>query len=223
MGNARTAGLLYLIVILTGMFSLAYVPARIDLGGDAASALDNLRAAEPLLRLGIAASLICYTAFLLLPLALYRLLAPVHRTAAVLMVAFAVASVPIAYANTLNKLQVLTLLGQAEYLHAFTQEQLHAQVMLAWDAYGNGLLLLKVFWGLWLLPFGYLVFKSRRLPRVLGLLLMAGCLGYLLDFLGRLLLPAYPGLGIGGLIRLPAALGEIGTGLWLLIFGARNK
>ena len=173
-------------------------------------------------RLGMVAGLICYTAFLLLPLALYRLLSPYGKQPAVLMVAFAVVSVPIAFAATLDKFEVLTLLSGADYLQAFSVEELQARVMWSLDAYGDGLLVTQIFWGLWLLPFGYLVFKSGILPKTLGILLMLGCFGYLINFTGRVLFPGYAESGIAGFVRLPAALGEIGICLWLLVMGARE-
>ena len=89
-------------------------------------------------------------------------------------------------------------------------------------AYGNGQWVLEIFWGLWLFPLGYLVVRCRFLPRTLGVLLMAGCAGYLVDFLGRLLIPAYLHSPLADYATLPAAIGEIGTGLWLLVFGARG-
>lgn len=221
--TARIAGLLYLIVVLAGMFSLAYVPSQINVGNDAAATVRNLVAHESLFRLGIVAGLVCYVAFLLLPLALYQLLSPYGRQWALVMVAFSVVSVPLAIAATLNKFEVLSLLSGADHLQAFSTEALQARVMLALDAYRDGLLATQIFWGLWLLPFGVLVYKSGILPRVLGVLLVLGCFGYLIDFAGRMLFPAYAEAGIGGLVRLPAALGEIGTCLWLLVMGAREK
>ena len=221
--TARTAGLLYLIVVVTGIFSLAYVPSQIMVQGDASATVGNIAASEPLFRLGIVAGFICYTAFLLLPFALYKLLSPVGKNAAVLMVAFAVVSVPISFVNLLNKLDALSLLSGANYLQAFTTEQLHARVMLSLDAYSNGLLVSEIFWGLWLLPFGYLVFKSGFLPKVLGILLMAGCFGYLIDFFGSVLFSGYAETTLANFATKPAALGEIGTCLWLLIMGARER
>ncbi len=91
--------------------------------------------------------------------------------------------------------------------------------MLSLDAYRNGLLVSEIFWGLWLLPFGYLVFKSGFLPRILGILLMMGCFGYLIDFFGSALFPGYAASILASYATLPASLGEIGTCLWLLIVG----
>jgi hypothetical protein len=138
------------------------------------------------------------------------------------MVAFAVVSVPIAFVVTLNKFDVLSLLSGADHLRAVGTEVLQAQVILSLDAYGDGLLVVQIFWGLWLFPFGYLVFKSGILPRALGILLMLGCFGYLISFIGRVLFPGYAESVIAGWVRLPAAVGEIGTCLWLLVMGARE-
>ncbi len=218
--TARTAGFLYLIVVVTGIFHLVYVPSQITVKGDASSTVSNIVASESLFRLGIVSELICHTVFLLLPLVLYKLLQQVDRNLALLMVVFAVVSVPINFVNMLNKLDVLSLLSGTHFLKAFTTDQLHAQVMLSLDAYGNGILVSKVFWGLWLFPFGYLVFKSGFLPRILGILLMMGCFSYLIDFFGRLLFPGYTETVIPSLIILPASFGEIGICLWLLIMGA---
>ncbi|MGH8250386.1 MAG: DUF4386 domain-containing protein [Steroidobacteraceae bacterium] len=220
--TARTAGLLYLVHAAAGIVSLVYVPSQIIVRGDAAATVSNILAFEPLFRFGIVAGLICYTTFVLLPLVLYKLLSPVASGAAVLMVAFAVVSVPIAFVNELNQLHVLSLVSGAGYLQAFTTEQLQAEAMLSLAAYGKGILVLKIFWGLWLLPFGYLVFKSGYLPRVLGILLILGCFGYLIDFFGGALFPGYPATVFPDFVRTPASLGEIGTCLWLLIVGIRE-
>lgn len=218
---ARIAGLLYLVVVLAGIFSIAYVPSQTQVAGDAAATVAKITANTGLFRAGVAAGLVCYTAFLLLPLALFRLLHPHGRTAAVLMVALAAASVPVSLFNLTHKLDVLTLLGNASELHAFGAELVTAQVMLALKAYGNGLLVSKLFWGLWLLPFGWLVFTSRLLPRALGVLLVLGCFGYVIDVFVRLLAPEFAATPMAGYITLPATLGEIGTCLWLLVFGVR--
>lgn len=219
---ARVAGLLYLIVVLAGIFSIAYVPSQTQVAGDAAATAAKIASHEGLFRLGIAAGLVCYTAFLLLPLALYRLLSPHGTTAAALMVVLAVASVPLAFVNLQHKLDVLTLLGDAPHLRAFAPEVLSAQAMLELQAYGNGMLVSKLFWGLWLLPFGWLVLTSRQLPRILGILLMLGCMGYVVDVFARLLVPGFAASSAASYITLPATLGEIGTCLWLLVFGVRS-
>ena len=220
--TARIAGVLYLIVVLAGIFSLAYVPSQLHVAGDAAATVGNIAAHESLFRLGIVAGVICYLAFLLLPLVLYKLLSPYGKVAAVLMLVFATVSVPISLMATGNKLTVLSLLGDAAYLKVFTEEQLLVQVMLSLEAYRNGLKVAEVFWGLWLLPFGYLVYKSGILPKVLGVLLMLGCFGYLIGIIGVLLFAGYAESTLARFVGIPASVGEIGICLWLLVMGARE-
>lgn len=219
---ARLAGMLYLVVVLTGIISLAYVPSQLFVPGDAGRTVGNIAASPGLFRLGIAAGFACYLAFLLLPFAFYRLLSHAHRGAAVLMVAFAVASVPISLGNMVNKLDVLTLLGQTSALAGEPSQQVQAEVMRLLARYNNGILVAELFWGLWLLPLGYLVLRSRLLPAVLGVLLIVGCFGYLVDVFATVLAPSWPTSTLARYVTAPASLGEIGTCLWLLVFGARN-
>ena len=220
---ARTAGLIYLVVVLTGIVSLVYVPSQLIDLSNAELTVSNIRGSLDLFRLGIAAGFVCYIAFLLLPLALYQLLAHVDRRAALLMVLLAIISVPISLANFAHKLDVLTLLSDNAYLLNMPDEQLQRSVMLSIAQYNNVILVAEIFWGLWLLPFGYLVFKSNMLPKILGVFLMLGCFGYLIDVFGRTLFPDFPQGAFASNVTTPAAIGEIGTCLWLLIFGAREK
>lgn len=221
--TARVAGMLYLIVVLTGIFSLGYVPAKLIVWNDPSTTFQNIIASETLFRLGIFASIICYITFLILPLFLYRLLQEIHKPYAIAMVLFAAISVPISLINLTNKFAVLTLIGKPDYISVLKTEQLQEQVMLHLNYYNNGIQIVSLFWGLWLLPFGYLVFKSGQLPKVLGVFLMAGCAGYLINFTGKFLSTAYLESGISKFIAIPATVGEIGICLWLLIIGIKEK
>lgn len=221
--TARIAGVLYLVVVLAGIFSLGYVPGQLHVAGDAAATVANITAQESLFRLGIAAGMVCYVAFLLLPLVLYRLLSPYGKVPGVLMVVFAVASVPMSLLALGHKLTVLSLLGDAEYLQLFSEAQRQAQVMLSLQAYRSALSVAEIFWGLWLLPFGYLVYTSRILPRVLGILLMLGSVGYLVEIFGDLLWTGYADSALARIAGIPASVGEIGICLWLLVMGARAR
>src|SRR5690606_15088720 len=108
---------------LTGFFTLMYVPSQLIVPGDAAATVARLQDSRPLFGFGIAAGIACYTAFLLLPLALYRLLSRVDREVAVLMVALAVVSVPLSLYNLSHKLDVLSLLGDSSHLQVYTAAQ----------------------------------------------------------------------------------------------------
>ncbi len=211
---SRLAGALYLVVVVTGLFSLVHVPSRITVTGDPSATLHNILTHNLLFRAGIAAFLVKQVAFLLLPLALFRLLCPVHRDAATLMVALAVVSVPIALVSLVNRLDALDILSRG------VVDQSQSQATLALAAYGNGLLVTTLFWGLWLLPFGYLVIRSGFLPKVLGVFLVLGGIGYVSQVFWEILAP---GVDFPPYALLPAAVGEIGICLWLLLVGARRS
>ena len=218
--TARIAGALYLVVVLTGLFALLYIPSTLIVWTDATATFNNIKTSETLFRLGIYAGILCYTAFLFLPLVLYKLFNHINKTHAIAMVALALTSVPISLFNLTHKFAVLTLINKPDF---FSAVDLPKQVLLQLEYYNNGIDVAAVFWGLWLFPFGYLVFKSGMLPKILGILLMAGCFGYIINITGGLLFPGYNELGISGFISLPSGLGEIGTCLWLLIAGVKTK
>jgi hypothetical protein len=218
--TARIAGLLYLMTIVTGIFSLIVVPSRIGTHGDVALTVTNIVTNELLFRLGIASGALGYVAFLILPLALYKLLSPVDRNMAVLMVALAVACVPIYFVALANQMDILSLVDGDKYKQVFTPDQLRERVMLLMEAYNNKVFVSEIFWGLWLLPFGYLVFKSDFLPKVLGIFLMLGCFSYLIGYFAQII---FPHATIPSFVMLPATFGEIGICLWLLIVGVRKS
>jgi len=221
--TARLAGLLYLLVVITGIFSLAYVPSKLIVRTDAAATFQNIAASETLFRMSLVSSAFCYLAFLLLPFALYFLLRSVNETAAKMMVVLAIVSVPISMLNLQNKYAVLTLINGAEHLKIVDQQQIYSQLMMLLKNYDHGILIVQIFWGLWLLPFGFLVYRSGFLPRILGVLLMLGCFGYLFSFVGNTMMPEYGATVIARFVRMPGSFGEIGTGLWLLIRGIHER
>lgn len=200
-----------------------YIPSKLIVWDNASLTFNNILKSETLFRIGIVAGIICYTAFLILPIVLYKLLNQVNKSYAIGMVALAVISVPLSLVNLLNTINVLTLIDRAQYLQVIEADELQAQVLLYLDFYNNGIEIVSVFWGLWLLPFGYLVFKSGFLPGILGIFLMAGCFGYVTNFVGGFLFQNYAGLGIARFVSLPASIGEIGICLWLLIIGIKDK
>lgn len=219
--DARIAGLLYLTVVATGIFCLGYVPSQLNVAGDPQATIGNILANESLFRAGIAAFMVKQLAFLCLPLVLYRVFQDIDRCAAVAMVLFAVVSVPLALVALGNRLDVLALLFEPGLAKAIPSLQLQSLAAHALESYRSDLVAARLFWGLWLLPFGYLVFKSGRLPKLLGGMLILGCAGYLVDVFGALLVPGYPASGFSSYALLPASVGEIGACLWLLLLGVR--
>ena len=219
-GAARDAGLLYLLVAITGAFGLIYIPAAFTVPGDVTATAGRIRAAELLFRLGIVSELIAATAFIFLVLALYRLLKGVNEKHAALMVTLVLVSVPISFFNVLNEIAVLILLSGADFLSVFAPHQLDALVAVFLSLHRHGFLVAEIFWGLWLFPFGVLVFKSGFLPRILGVLLIIACFAYLAASVTALLWPRYARI-VSLLASAPEAAGELPIILWLLIKGAK--
>jgi Domain of unknown function (DUF4386) len=211
--TARLAGGLYLAMMPFSVFGIIYVPSVLVVPGDAAATSRNIMASEFLFRSGTVSHLVGQVIFIFLVLALYRLLRPVNRDHAVLMVILALLGVPMAFLNELNHLAVLALL-HGTVSGGLTSDELHSQVMLFLDLRQSGILLTQVFWGLWLLPLGLLVFRSGFLPRLLGILLLIGCAGYVIDTVTQLLFPGYDVT-----ISQFTFIGELLLPLWLLIKG----
>jgi len=220
--NARMAGLLYLLMGVTGAFGLMYVPSTIMVAGDPAATTDNIVNSELLYRLGIISNLICQTSFIFLVLALNRLFNGVNEKQAKLMVSIVIAAVPVAFLNELNQIAALHLLSDAKYLKVFAPDQLNTLAMIFLNLHEQGTFIAGIFWGLWLFPFGYLVIKSGFIPKVLGILLMIGCFAYLIDSSAALLIPQLKS-AITNILMLPLAIGEISMILWLLVKGVKDR
>ena len=218
---ARVAGLLYLAEAVTGVFDLIYVPGKLVVGGDAAATAARILAAEPLFRTAMLVELISNVAFLFATLALYQLLREVHRTAAVLMVILVAVQIPLVLLDEVAQAAALILLHAHSYLSVFDQAQREALAMLALDANSEATISSELFWGLWLLPLGWLVFRSGFLPRLLGIWLAVNGLVYIAMCVIGLLLPQQ--IGLANRIAFPFLMGEPAFILWLLAFGAKAK
>jgi len=221
--TARIAGLLYFLVVLTGIFGIMYVPSKLLVMKNAAATFNNIVNGEQLFRLSIASTLMSYIIMLIIPFVLYKLLMSVNKNMAVLMVTLGMVSAILSFIPVSYKMDIITLVSDADYLNIYSREQLQSKVMLSLASYYNGTRIAMLFWGLWLFPFGYLVFKSGILPKFLGVFLMLGCLGYLIHVFGRLIFLSYSELAISSFVTLPATIGELGICLWLLIMGAKEK
>ena len=212
--TARIAGFLYLLVVPLNVFAMMYVPSILIVPGDVAATANNIMASEGLFRSGIVSFLIGQTIFIFMVLLLYKLLKPVNKNHAVLMVILILVGIPIAMLNTLNQFAALLLLSGADYLTVFGAGQLQALVPLFLDLHEHGIQIASIFWGLWLLPLGLLVYKSGFLPRILGILLIIGFLGYLIDFVTFFYFPNFD----APIVTL-TSIGELLFPLWLLIKG----
>src|SRR5215831_4661928 len=182
MKNAgRSAGLLYAIASVFGVFGLLYVPSKLIVHGDAAATAHNIVTSETLFRLGIAANLIGQALFIFVALALYHLLKPVNHRHAVAMLTLILVSIPIAFLNELNAIAALLLVRGADFLSLVDQSQREALAMFFLRLHGHGFDIAGIFWGLWLFPLGLLVYRSGFLPLILGVGLMVNCFAYAID------------------------------------------
>lgn len=218
--QARIAGLWYLGVFLTAPIGLLYVPGKIVVSGDAAATAENLRAHAGLLRLGIASELVHQVLILFVVLALYKLFRGVDEFLAKQVVVLgALVSVPIMFVNVLNDVAASILASGPDFLAAFDRPQLDALAYFFLRLHGRGIVVASVFWGLWLIPFGRLVIRSRFIPPLLGWLLLVAGAGYLADAIAALVLPdlrPYVAPVVQVLI-----FGEVPIIFWLAIWGAR--
>lgn len=219
--NARIAGLLYLMLVLVGPVRLIYIPSVLFVTGNAAATVHNIASHEVLFRIGIFADLVAATLDIFVLLALYRLLNGVDRNLAAIMVIFGLIDVPIYFINTLNDVGALLFARGADFLSAFGQSQRDAMTMLFVNLHHYGVVVNEVFWGLWLLPFGILVYKSGFLPRILGVWLVLNCFAYLAEDFTGVLVPQYANMVAN--VAFPLQLGEVAIMLRLIIMGATQR
>jgi hypothetical protein len=208
--TARLTGLLYLAIAALSAFGLVYVPSMIIVPEDAAATANNIVASESLFRLGFMSNLITFTVNVFVAVLLYKLLKPVNRGIASLMVILILIGLAIGMLNELNQFAALLTLG-ADNLTA-TQSQALASLFL--DIYEHGFTIAHIFWGLWLFPMGYSIFRSGFLPKVVGILLIIAGMGYLVDFTLFLLFPDVT-LTVSNF----TFIGEVALMFWLLIKG----
>jgi hypothetical protein len=216
---ARIAGAVYLSLVLTAPFSLLYVPGKLIVRGNATATANNILTHETLFRLAIIGELLGSVIFILLGVALYRLLSGVNKTWARLMIALVLVSAAVGFLNVLNNVAALTVFRGADFLAPFEKPQRDALAYLFIRLHNQGEFMNEIFWGLWLLPFGLLVYRSGFLPRFLGIWLMLACFGWLALSIIALLFPPYYDAAFR--IAQPVMLAELAIMLWLLIKGAK--
>jgi len=221
--TARLAGLLYLLAAVTGGFGLFYVRSNVIVQGDAAATAGNIVASEFLFRAAIVSNLCSQVFMLFFGLTMFRLLKEAHKALATVFLASIMLTVAVAVVNALNNFGALLVLSRADYLKAFTPEQLNAMAMIFLRLNNSGQGLLEIFWTPLYFSFGLLIVKSRLLPKILGILLMVMGVGYAINVLEKFLIPQFYPLLFTRLAMSLGALGGIPTMLWLLIKGAKAQ
>jgi hypothetical protein len=216
---ARVAGAVYSSMVITAPFSLIYVPNKLIVRGDATATAANVLAHETLFRLSIFADLVGQVIFICLAIALYRLFSNVNRNWALLMVGFVLVSAAVGFLNSLNNIAALILFRGGDFLSVVDTAQRNALGMLFVRLHSQGIFIDEIFWGVWLFPFGLLVFRSGFLPRFIGVWLMINCFGYVALSVIALFFPPYYNAAFKMLQ--PVLFGELVIMLWLLIKGAK--
>ena len=215
----RVAGFWYLLLCVLGPLRLMYIPSKLFVHGNATATVNNMAAHELLFRLGIAADLAGAVILIFLTLAFYRLFAGVDRNLAVLVVIFGgVMPALINFVGVVSDAGALMVARGADFLSVFDKPQRDALAMLFLRLRDHQNTAAEILWGLWLFPLAMLVYRSRFLPRFLGVWLVINGFAYLLLSFTGLLLPEYQGKVFA--YSQPALFAELALMLWLVIKGA---
>jgi Domain of unknown function (DUF4386) len=209
---ARTAGILYLVNAITSGFAFAYVLGKVYVQGDAAATAGNVAANAGLVRFGAVLDLFQATEWIFLAMAIYLLLRQVHENAARALVILVSVGGAIACINDVF---------QIEAVRVATTAGSSALVLMLLDLHHYGFLVAQIFFGLWLVPFGYLAYRSSMFPKALGVGLVVGGTCYLVGLLAAFLVPD-GGEKINSIVTIPSAIAEVSMMLYLLVFGVRT-
>lgn len=212
--TARLAGLGYLILAILGGFAHFGVRGSLVVAGDAAATAQNLLANATLWRFGIVIELVGQVVFIFIVFALFDLLKVVHRKRAITMVTLVVVAATITCLNLVNQAAALMVLDGGALSAAIDPAQREALSLLFVDLHAFGYIIAQVFFGLWLIPLGVLIWQSRFIPRFVGGLLVVAAVGYLIDVVIAIMLPDF-----GFVLSEFTFVGELVLLGWLLIRG----
>ena len=216
----RVAGLWYLLLCVLGPVRLMYIPDKLFVHGNATATVNNIAAHEWLFRFGIVADLLCGVILIFLTLAFYRLFREVDQYLAVLVVILGgVMPALIDFVGVVGDAGALMAVRGADFLSAFDKPQRDALAMLFLRLRDHQNTAAEILWGAWLFPLAFLVYRSRFLPRFLGVWLVINGFAYVLISLTGVLLPQYQGKVFA--YSQPALFGELALMLWLVIKGAK--
>jgi hypothetical protein len=216
----RIAGLWYLLLCLIGPVRLMYIPGKLFVHGNASATANNIAAHQGLFRFGIVGDLTCAVILIFLTLAFYRLFKGVDQYLAILVIIFGgIMPALINFIGVVSDAATLTLVRGADFLSVFNKPQQDALAMLFLRLRDHQNTAAEILWGVWLLPLAMLVYRSRFLPRFLGVWLTINGFAYVIMSLTGILLPQYQSKVF--LYSQPALFGELALMLWLVIKGAR--
>ncbi len=219
--TARLAGLLYVLVALITPFMMFYAPSQLFVPGDASATVDRIAERQDLFVATIIVGIVSEFLFVSVILLLYRLFKPVDDVLADLMLLSIMLQVPLAFLGMANEVATLQFIRGGEFLQVFDEHQRDALIMFLVYVDRQGVLVSQVFWGVWLLPLGVLVFRSKMIPRFLGIWLVLNGLAYIALSAIGLARPELRASAFG--LTTPLMFGELALALWLLIMGVKLR
>jgi len=218
--TARLAGILYLFLAIVASYSYMYVSAKIILQNNAAATANNILKNEFLFRTGLAANVIGHALFVWLVLVLYRLFKQVNVFYSKLMVGLVIASISIAFSGDVLQMTALGIFKE-NLLSSFQPHQSQNLAMIFIRIAKYCTQMVSLFWGLWLIPLGLLVYKSGYIPRLLGALLIINGIAYVVNCFTFVLFPGF--FPIVSKVIFPVYfIGELPLMFWLLIVGVKD-
>lgn len=219
----RFAGLLLLILIITGIFAEFFVRRKLYVLNDTAATAQIIIENQWLFRFGFVSDLVMSTMFFLYGYVLYLIFKPVSKNASLFLLLCAVISVAMFCQNSLNQFAVLELLINPDYSEAFLPEQLQVLSMFFSNIHTKGYFVNQIFYGLYLFPLGYMIIKSGIVPKIIGVFLILGFLGDMIQVVLYFLFPNSVPSALLENITIFADLGEFSICLWFLIMGVRSQ
>jgi hypothetical protein len=217
--TARIAGILYLINAITAAIGIMVIPTKLIVPNDITLSAQNILSHEFLFRFGIFCSFMSQIVFVFLGLTLYKLFENVSKQLSRTLLALVITSVPVAFFIIFYQVAALSILKEG-FMTSFDQVQQYSLAMANLKMFENGIVLIGIFWGLWLIPFGQLVYKSGFIPKILGVFLIAGGISYLIDVTAFILFPEFH-KETNILVAVISSIAEFSMVLWLLIKGLK--
>ncbi|MFZ3132072.1 MAG: DUF4386 domain-containing protein [Desulfosporosinus sp.] len=214
--TARLAGLFFLLMVVFGIFAEIFFREKLFVPADVAMTAGNILSNVFLYRIGIVSDILMSLSYLFTALALYKLLTSVNKNMAALMVLFAAAGSVLLMLNIQNEFAPLYILNGNDYLNAFDSRQLQSLAMLYFHSYEHGYVIGQVFFALWVLPLGVLIYKSGFIPKVFGILFVIETIFGLLAVIVHFLVPNG---SLETILLIPGTLAELSFMFWLIIWG----
>ena len=218
--TARLAGLVFLLMVVFGLASELFFRQRIFVVTDIVATANNVISNTFLYRVGILSDMLMTLCYLLTALVLYKLLSPVNKSLAATMVLLATAGSVLLLINVLTELAPLYILTESDFMSSFSIGQKQALTMFFYNLYLHGYMIGQIFFALWVLPLGVLIYKSKFIPKAFGLLFMLETFTGLLSVAVHFLVP---NVAIETILMLPMMIAEFGFMFYLLIRGINES